>query len=83
MGGSLRGLTRLGFAAKAPPVKVKVVSFEKLQRDKRRARARDEQRLARGEVTREQLEEENSLVPMSAKITIPDFCETLERYYGK
>jgi hypothetical protein len=64
-------------------VKVKVVSFEKLQRDKRRARARDEQRLTRGEVTREQLEEETSLVPMSAKITIPDFFQTLERYYGK
>jgi hypothetical protein len=64
-------------------VKVKVVSFETLQRDKRRARLRDEQRLARGEVTREQLEVETSLVPMSAKITIPDFCQTLERYYGK
>jgi len=64
-------------------VKVKTVSFETLQRDKRRARLRDEQRLARGEVTREQLEVETSLVPMSAKITIPDFCQTLERYYGK
>jgi hypothetical protein len=64
-------------------VKVKTVSFEKLQRDKRRARARDEQRLARGEVTPEQLEEETSLVPMSAKIIIPDFCKTLELYYGK
>jgi hypothetical protein len=64
-------------------VKVKTISFETLQRDKRRARLRDEQRLARGEVTREQLEVETSLVPMSAKITIPDFCQTLERYYGK
>ncbi len=64
-------------------MKVKTVSFEKLQRDKRRARARDEQRLARGEVTPEQLEEETSLVPMSAKIIIPDFCKTLELYYGK
>ncbi len=64
-------------------MKVKTISFETLQRDKRRARLRDEQRLARGEVTREQLEVETSLVPMSAKITIPDFCQTLERYYGK
>ena len=63
-------------------MKVKVVSFEKLQRDKRRARLRDERRLASGEVTPQQLEEESSLVPMSAKITIPNFCETLERYYG-
>jgi hypothetical protein len=64
-------------------MKVRTVSFEALQRDKRRARKRDELRLARGEVTPEQLQEENSLVPRNAKITIPDFCETLERYYGK
>ena len=64
-------------------VKVKTVSFEKMQRDKRRARLRDERRLARGEVTPEQLQEENSLIPASARITIPDFCETMERYYGK
>ena len=63
--------------------RVKAVSFEKLQRDKRRARLRDERRLARGEVTPEQLEVESSLIPMGAKITIPDFCQTLERYYGK
>jgi hypothetical protein len=64
-------------------VKVKTVSFEKLQRDKSKARLRDELRLARGEVTPEQLEEESSLVPMGTKITIQDFCQTLERYYGK
>lgn len=64
-------------------MKVKTVSFEKLQRAKRRARARDERRLARGEVTPEQLEAENSLIPMDARITIPDFCQTLERHYGK
>lgn len=64
-------------------MKVKVVSFEKLQRDKRRARLRDEQRLARGEVTPEQLEEENSFIPLSAKITIQDFSKTLARYYDK
>ncbi len=64
-------------------MKVRMVSFEALQRDKRRARKRDELRLARGEVTPVQLEVETSLLPMSAKITIPDFCQTLERYYGK
>ena len=64
-------------------MKVKVVSFERLQRDKRRARLRDERRLANGEVTPEQLQEENSLIPDNARITIPDFCQTLERYYGK
>ncbi len=35
------------------------------------------------EVTPEQLQEENSLIPANARITIPDFCQTLERYYGK
>jgi hypothetical protein len=64
-------------------VKVKMVSFEKLQRDKRRARLRDERRLASGEVTPEQLQEENSLIPANARITIPNFCETMERHFGK
>jgi hypothetical protein len=64
-------------------VKVKVVSFEKLQRDKRNARLRDEQRLASGEVTREQLQEENSFVPLNANIRILNLRETMERYYGK
>ena len=64
-------------------VKVRTVSFEALQRDKRRARKRDELRLARGEVTAEQLEVENSFIPFSAKITIQDFSKTLERYYDK
>lgn len=64
-------------------MKERTVSFEKLQRDKRRARLRDVRRLARGEVTPVRLEEENSLIPIGAKITIPDFCQTLERYYGK
>ncbi len=61
----------------------KTVSFEELQRDKREARLRDERRLASGEVTPEQIQEENSLIPESARITFPDFCETMERYYGK
>ena len=64
-------------------MKVKTVSFEKLQRDKRRARLRDERRLARGEVTPEQLQAENSLIPRGAEITVLNFCETMERYYGK
>ncbi len=78
----MRGLTGLSFATRVWFVKVKVVSFEKLQRDKRRVRLRDEQRLARGEVTPEQLQEENSLISRNAKITIPDFCVTMERYFG-
>jgi len=62
-------------------VKSRTVSFEALQRDKRRARTRDERRLARGEVTARQLQEENSPVPANARITIPDFCKALSRHY--
>jgi len=64
-------------------MKARTVSFETLQNDKRRARMRDERRLARDEVTPEQLQRENSLVSTGAKITIPDFCATLERHYGR
>ena len=62
---------------------VRTVSFETLQQDKRRARKRDELRLARGEVTPEQLQEENSFVPLNAKVSILSLRETMERYYGK
>ena len=79
----MRGLDRACPGWQVSSVKVKTVSFEKLQRDKRKARLRDERRMARGEVTPVQLEEENSLIPIGAKITIPDFCQTLERHYGK
>ncbi|MCF7675581.1 MAG: hypothetical protein K9M97_09565 [Akkermansiaceae bacterium] len=78
-----RGLDRSDRRWHCPAVEVKTVSFERLQRDKRKARLRDVRRLARGEVTPEQLQDENSLVPMNATISIIDLRETLERYYGK
>jgi hypothetical protein len=78
-----RGLTRCHALGSMSVMKVRTVSFEALQRDKRRARKRDELRLARGEVTPAQLQEENSLIPMGTKITILNFCETMERHYGK
>jgi hypothetical protein len=64
-------------------MKVRTVSFEALQRDKRSARRRDELRLARGEVTPEQLQEKNSFIPLNAKVSILNLRETMERYYGK
>ena len=64
-------------------METRTVSFEELQRDKRRARKRDELRLARGEVTPEQMEEENSFIPLNAKITLQDFSKTLKSYYDK
>jgi hypothetical protein len=76
-------LTRRLAGDRVSPMEIRTVSFETLQRDKRRARKRDELRLARGEVTPEQLEEENSFIPLSAKITILNLRETMERYYGK
>jgi len=64
-------------------VKVKEVSFKMLQRDKCKARAAEAHRLAQGLVTPEQLQEENSPIPLHSKITIVNLRETLERYYGK
>ena len=62
---------------------IKEVSFEELQRSKREARREDARRLAAGEVTPEQLQDENSLVPLGTKIEIIDLCKTIERHYGK
>lgn len=76
-------LDREACEAYAGTVEPRTVSFEALQRDKRRARKRDERRLARGEVTPEQLEEENSMIPMGTKIRILNLRETLERHYGR
>ena len=67
----------------SPGVRVKEVSFETLQCDKRKARAEDARRLAQGLATPEQLQEENSPIPLHSKITIVNLRETLERYYGK
>ena len=53
------------------------MSFETLQQDKRRARKRDELRLARGEVTPEQLQEKNSFIPLNAKVSILNLRETM------
>jgi hypothetical protein len=52
----------------------RTVSFEALQRQKRRARARDERRLASGEVTPEQLQAENSFIPEGTPIEIVDLA---------
>jgi len=64
-------------------VKVREVSFEELQRDKRQDRLRDAARLEAKEVTPRQLEEENSLIPLQARIRILDLPATMERLYGK
>ena len=48
-------------------MEVEIVSFEELDREKRLERARDEERLLSGEVTPEQLQEENSIFPKNTK----------------
>ena len=59
------------------------VSFEALQRQKRRARARDARRLAAGEVTPEQLQAENSFVPEGTPIRILDLAGYLRSRRSK
>jgi len=58
------------------------VSFEALQRQKRRARARDARRLAAGEVTPEQLQAENSFVPEGTEIRMVNLAQALKRHYS-
>jgi hypothetical protein len=64
-------------------VKVNEVSHNEFQRDKRDSRAEDQRRLDLHLVSPEQLEEENSLVPMNAKFTVLNFCEMIEKHYGE
>lgn len=58
------------------------VSFEALQRQKRRARARDARRLAAGDVTPEQLQRENSFVQEGTPIRIVNLSQSLRRHYS-
>lgn len=78
-----QGLLSIPIHATLSPVKAKTISFEQLQRDKRRERLRDERRLARGEVTPEQLQRENSLFSPDAPVEIPKLWETLRAHYAK
>lgn len=64
-------------------MKAETITFEKLQRDKREARAEDARRLQMQVVTPVQLEVENSLIPMETKVSVLRFSETVERYYGR
>ena len=64
-------------------MKEREVSFEALQRQKRRARARDARRLASGEVTPEQLQAENSFIPVGVPIRILNLAEYLKKHYSK
>lgn len=64
-------------------METRFASYEELQRDKRADREEDARRLRLGLVTPEQLENEYSMVPLGTPIAILNFCEVVERYYGK
>ena len=57
------------------------VTFEELDREAREDVARDAERLRNGEITPEQLQEENSIFPMNSKITVRDLTGFLTRTY--
>lgn len=61
-------------------MEVEYVSFEELDREKRLDRARDDERLRSGEVTPQQLQDENSIIPRNARI-IFDLTEYAKRAY--
>jgi len=55
-----------------------IVSFEELDREKRLDRARDAARVLSGEITPQQLQEENSIFQKGARITF-DLVEYAQR----
>lgn len=59
---------------------VETVTFEELDREHREERLLDSERLRRGEITPEALQEENSLFSMEAKITF-DLVGYLKKAY--
>ncbi len=64
-------------------VEPEIVTFEQLDREARDDVARDAERLRNGEITPEELQEENSIFPMRAKITVRDLTGFLTRTYIK
>jgi hypothetical protein len=60
-----------------------IVTFEELDREARLEVARDAERLRNGEITPEALQEENSIFPMNAKITVRDLLGHAARTYIK
>lgn len=60
-----------------------IVTFEQLDREARADVARDAERLRNGEITPEELQEENSIFPMNAKVTVRDLLGHAARTYIK
>jgi len=60
-------------------VEPEYVSFEQLDREHREERLRDAERVRKGEITPEQLQAENSIFPINAKMRIVDLAGYLKR----
>lgn len=59
----------------------KYISFEEIEREHREERREDARRLAAGEITPARLQEENSMLPIDAKVKVVDLIGTLQRAY--
>ncbi|RYD18015.1 MAG: hypothetical protein EOP88_24095 [Verrucomicrobiaceae bacterium] len=63
----------------AEPAKI---TMEEIDREHREERARDAERLRRGEVTPMELQEENSFLPWGYEVRFVDFAASLRRAYA-
>ncbi len=64
-------------------MKAKTISFEELDKEHRQDRAEDSRRLALGLVTPDELQAENSLIPIDANIRIVDLAAYLKAAYDR
>ena len=63
-------------------MKAKTVTFKEIEEEHRRERAEDARRLASHLVTKEELQEENSLVPKHVPIRIENLAAYARRVYS-
>ncbi len=59
-----------------------VATFEEMDREHRRERARDAERIRSGEITAEDLQEENSFLGEHVRVKVVNFAATLTRIYS-
>jgi len=58
------------------------VTFEEMDREHRRERARDAERVRSGEITAKELQEENSFLGENVRVEVVDFASALTRVYA-
>lgn len=69
-------------AVSADHESVKRMPFSEIDRLHREERARDRKRMASGKATSEQIQEENSLVPLGTKIKFANFHSYIRQAYA-